>query len=357
MKKLRYQVVGVMSGTSLDGIDLACIQFVDFKGVWEFKITAAETHAYPEVWKRKLENASLLSIPEITNLDETYTIYLAEVIQQFLKEHQLTEDTLDAVCAHGHTVLHQPENGITIQIGNNSALAKKIGLKTVCDFRVQDVKLGGQGAPLVPIGDRLLFAEYTYCLNLGGFANVSLEKDEKRIAYDIGAVNTVLNFLAEQMGYDFDEDGKIAASGEIDDNLLASLNALSFYQQQAPKSLGIEWVKAKVFPLIKAAPISIKDKIATYTYHVAQQIAHELKGNATQQVLITGGGAFNSTLIKHIKSLCSLQLVIPEKELVEYKEALVFGLLGVLKLTGKVNVLKSVTGASKDHSSGKIFLP
>lgn len=357
MKKLVYQVVGVMSGTSLDGIDLARLEFVDNNGAWEFKIIAAETHAYDKAWKQKLESASFLSIAQITEVGKNYTLYLAEVIQQFLKKYQLSENFLDAVCSHGHTVLHQPENGITIQIGNNSALAKKIGVKTVCDFRVQDVKLGGQGAPLVPIGDRLLFADYEYCLNLGGFANVSLESGQDRVAYDICAVNTVLNFLTEKIGSDFDEDGKIAASGQVDEKLLANLNGLPFYQKQAPKSLGIEWVKANVLPLIEVAPISVKDKVATYTYHAAQQIAQKLKGNASQRVLITGGGAFNATLMEHIQSLCEMQLVIPEKELVEYKEALVFGLLGVLKLTDRVNVLKSVTGASKDHASGKIFLP
>ncbi|MDT0294025.1 anhydro-N-acetylmuramic acid kinase [Mesonia ostreae] len=357
MNKLVFQVMGVMSGTSLDGIDLACIELLELEGAWEFKIMARETLAYPETWRRKLENASLLSKTEIADIDKEYTLYLAEVIQQFLKKNKLSQDSLDAVCSHGHTVLHQPENGITIQIGNNSALAKKIGIKTVCDFRVQDVELGGQGAPLVPIGDQLLFAKYEYCLNLGGFANISSEKNGKRIAYDICAVNTVLNFLAEQVGCGFDEDGKIAASGKIDDNFLANLNALSFYQQSAPKSLGIEWVKATIFPLINKASISVKDKIATYTFHSAQQIALQLKGNFSHKVLITGGGAFNATLIKHIQNLSEIQLVIPENELVEYKEALVFGLLGVLKLTGKMNVLKSVTGASKDHSSGKIFLP
>ena len=357
MKNLAYRIIGVMSGTSLDGIDLVLVDFVRDEGVWGFDIVTAETIAYPEEWKRKLEKCSLLSRVQIDHLNLEYTDYLAETILNFLKEHEIAKVDVEAICSHGHTVWHRPENGLTIQIGNLSALAKKTGVKVVCDFRVQDVELGGQGAPLVPIGDQMLFKEFDYCLNLGGFANISLEMNKTRIAYDICAVNTVLNFLSQELGHEFDEDGNIAASGTINDFLLNQFNEINFYKQPPPKSLGVEWVAKNVVPLLAASKISIKDKISTYTYHVGQQIAHHLKGNDSKKVLITGGGAFNATLIKYIQSMSEVKVVIPSAKIIEYKEALIFGFLGVLRMRKEINVIKSVTGASKSHSSGKIYLP
>ena len=230
-----------------------------------------------------------------------------------------------------------------------------LGKTVVCDFRVQDVELGGQGAPLVPIGDRLLFSEYDYCLNLGGFANCSYEKNGQRIAFDICPVNIVLNKYAEKLGKDFDENGKFAESGIVDENLLHQLDSLKFYSGKPPKSLGLEWVKENIFPLLEASKISSEDVLRTFTEHIAVQLAKQFSDRAS--VLITGGGAYNSFLIERFKNLSAIEVVVPSKEIVEYKEALIFGLLGVLKLRDEVNCLASVTGASKDHSSGKIFFP
>lgn len=352
MKKNSYKVIGVMSGTSLDGIDMALITF-ERKNHWNFQIEVAETVAYPENWKQKLSTAIDLPKAELEVLNFMYTRYLAEVISEFINENEIT--ALDAVCSHGHTVKHEPENGYTLQIGNLQLLNQMVKETVVCNFRVQDVKLGGQGAPLVPIGDRLLFQQYKYCLNLGGFANISSERGNKRIAYDICAVNTVLNFYAEKLGYDFDRDGRIAASGNINRKLLKELEELSFYKKIPPKSLGIEWVNATILPLLKDYEEDIPGLLNSYIHHVSLQIAANLDNDPASEVLVTGGGSFNTFLVEQIRKETVCRIVLPSAELVNYKEALIFGLLGVLKMRGEVNVLSSVTGAKEDHSSGVIY--
>ena len=353
MKKNNYHIIGVMSGTSLDGIDLAEIIFSISEEKWTFEILAAETVPYSSFWKDELREAINYSQEKLDRLDFKYTEKLSEEISKFIKKHNILE--IDAVCSHGHTILHRPEKGLTYQIGNLPRISKTLGQTVVCDFRVQDVELGGQGAPLVPIGDRLLFSEYDYCLNLGGFANCSFEKNGERIAYDICPVNIVLNKYAEKLGKDFDEDGKLAASGKVDEALLKKLNSLSFYIEKPPKSLGLEWVVEHVFPLLKSSEISSEDVLRTFIEHIAIQLANQFSENSS--VLITGGGAYNSFLIERLKKLTSVEVIIPNPKILEYKEALIFGLLGVLKLRDEVNCLASVTGASKDHSSGKIFYP
>jgi anhydro-N-acetylmuramic acid kinase len=352
MEKENYNVIGVMSGTSLDGIDLAQLLFEVEDGKWQFKIMECETVSYSDQWVSRLKRAVDFNAPELEILNKEYTVLLSKVILDFIEKYQLHPH---AVCSHGHTILHQPQNGFTLQIGNLPEIAEIIQQKVVCDFRVQDVKLGGQGAPLVPIGDRLLFADYDYCLNLGGFSNVSFEEHGKRIAFDISPVNTVLNFYANQSGVDFDDRGMISASGKIDPSLLDALNALGFYQKPYPKSLGFEYVKETVIPLIESFTVSTEDKMRTFTEHIALQVASALP-RKTGSLLVTGGGAYNDFLIVQMKvHLPQMQIIIPDKKTLEFKEALIFGLLGVLKLRGEVNVLSSVTGAEKDHSSGVIF--
>lgn len=353
MEENHYNVLGVMSGTSLDGIDLAQVKFSK-EDTWSYKIAAAETIPYPKQWVQKLNSAVHLKAEDLGQLNEEYTDLLGDVISGFLKRHNLS--ALDAVCSHGHTVKHEPENAYTLQIGNLPKLAIQLQQKVICDFRVQDVKLGGQGAPLVPIGDQLLFGEYNYCINLGGFANISTATKEGRIAYDICAVNTVLNFLAGKMDLAYDKDGAVARSGRPDPELLKKLNSLPFYGQNPPKSLGIEWVNREILPLL-TADIAIPDALRTYAEHAAEQIASEITSGPDVKVLLTGGGAFNSFLVEQIRRRTEAQIVIPSKEVVNFKEALIFAFLGVLKMRGEVNVLSSVTGASKDHSAGNIFLP
>lgn len=357
MIKNSYKVLGVMSGTSLDGVDIAECYFDSVKesdgsaSRWTYRIGVAETIPYSKDWQLRLKEAVHFSKGRLQTLNEEYTVLLGGMIAHFITKHDLND--LIAVCSHGHTVLHQPDRGITFQIGNLSTISEVTQQTVVCDFRVKDVENGGQGAPLVPIGDRLLFSEYDYCLNLGGFANCSFEQDGRRLAYDICPVNIVMNPLAESLGFPFDDCGNIAASGCLDTSLLDQLNALAFYSQSAPKSLGLEWVQKNVFPLLDASEISAEDKLHTFVEHVAQQLSQQFKLHS--KVFVTGGGAYNSYLLDRVRFYTELELIVPGPTLLEYKEALVFGLLGVLRLRGEANSLSSVTGAREDVCGGVIF--
>lgn len=354
MIKKQYNVIGVMSGTSLDGIDLAYINF-KFDERWLFQIVLAETISYDKDWREKLKGLTSLPSEELKGLDEDYTTYLGDVIRQFIEKNKIK--TLDAVCSHGHTALHQPKNGLTYQIGNLPKLANLLHQNVVCDFRVQDVVLGGQGAPLVPIGDQLLFPDYDFCLNLGGFANVSADFNGQRIAYDICPANIVLNYYTNQMGLAYDDKGVLASTGKIKKELLEALNSLDFYEQPYPKSLGLEWVNTEIFPLIDSFHLPIKDILSTFTEHISFQISKEINRKNAASILVTGGGVYNDFLIERLKTKSNNIILIPEKSIIEFKEALIFALLGVLKLRDEVNCLSSVTGASKNHSSGKIYCP
>lgn len=353
MFKETYNVIGVMSGTSLDGVDLAHIHFSISDGKWDYTILDCETIGYDTFWLNNLKKAIDFSSEKLLKLNEDYSVLLGNFIKSFIDKHHVKN--LDAVCSHGHTILHQPQNGFTLQIGNLPEIAKITNETVVCDFRVQDVQLGGQGAPLVPIGDRILFTDYDYCLNLGGFSNVSFEENGKRIAFDISPVNTVLNYYANQLGLDYDDKGKISKSGKINSDLLNALNALDYYQKSFPKSLGFEFVKTVVLPLMENYAIAIEDKMTTFTEHVGLQTGLALP-NSQGKMLITGGGAYNDFLIARMQHyLPNLDLIIPDVKTLEYKEALIFALLGVLKLRGEINVLHSVTGARNDHSSGVVY--
>lgn len=361
MKKNNYNVIGVMSGTSLDGVDLAHIKFYLDGKKWTFEILESETIGYSKDWITTLKMAVDYSEIALNNLNTEYTKLLASIISTFITKHKI--ENLDAVCSHGHTILHQPEKGLTLQIGNLPLISTLINQTVVCDFRVQDVKLGGQGAPLVPIGDRILFSEYDYCMNLGGFSNVSFEQNGERIAFDISPVNTVLNYYANQLGLDYDDRGYISRTGKVSEKLLNELNALGYYQQKFPKSLGFEFVKKIVLPLIENYTISIDDKLRTFTEHLAFQTAlaldcFETPNNGNSRILLTGGGAYNDFIIERLQFyLPKIEIVIPSAKILEYKEALIFALLGVLKLRDEINVLSSVTGAKTDHSSGEIYKP
>ena len=354
MIKHEYNIIGVMSGTSLDGIDLVYAKFC-LDETWSFEIVHAQTVEYHSYWYDTLKELVNKSIKELKEIDTNYTEYLAKVIKDFITKYQIKN--IDAICSHGHTALHQPENKLTYQIGNKPVLAQLLKEIVVCDFRVQDVELGGQGAPLVPIGDKLLFSEFDFCLNLGGFANISMNFKGTRIAYDICPVNIVLNHYVGKFGLNYDDEGKIASKGNISVDLLNQLNALDFYKATYPKSLGLEWVNTNIFPLIDTLELEIQDILKTFVEHIAIQIASEINKKNTSTVLITGGGVYNVYLIDRIKVHSIQKLIVPKKEVIEFKEALIFGFLGLQKLRNEVNCLKSVTGAIKDHSSGKIFLP
>lgn len=354
MFKVEYNVIGVMSGTSLDGIDLVYAKFT-FTNAWSFDILCSETIPYNEHWVNTLRTLVEKTPKALKQIDEVYTEYLSLSIKKFIEFNTINQ--VDAICSHGHTALHQPEIGVTYQIGNMPLLSKLLKQTVVCDFRVQDVALGGQGAPLVPIGDKLLFAEYDFCLNLGGFANISLEIHNERIAYDICAVNIVLNHYTNLLGFSYDDEGAIALSGTVNQKMLAQLNKLDFYDLSHPKSLGLEWVKSEVIPLIDAFKLEIKDILCTFCEHIAIQISKEINKKQNALVLVTGGGVYNTYLISRLKDHCNNEIKIPENKVVEFKEALIFAFLGILKLRNEVNCLKSVTGASKNHVSGIVFRP
>ena len=351
MKKQRYKVLGVMSGTSLDGVDLALCYF-DMHEKITYEMPLAKTIAYSTHWKSRLQSAVGFSSKELTQLDLEYTKYLGGIIKTFIEENNIKD--LDAVCSHGHTVLHRPDQGITLQIGNLEQISKIIKQTVVCDFRVQDLFFGGQGAPLVPLGDLLLFSQYDYCLNLGGFANVSKVRSGVSIAYDICPVNVVMNHYAQKLAHPFDSGGELAKSGKVLPDVLKLLDALPYYKLSAPKSLGVEWVHREIMPILKASQAKEVDILRTCVAHFASQIAKQF--NPGSSVLVTGGGTYNSFLLQQIKAQINVSLVVPSKTLIEFKEALIFGLLGVLKLRDEVNCLSSVTGANHNHSSGVVFL-
>ncbi|MBE7629151.1 anhydro-N-acetylmuramic acid kinase [Tenacibaculum piscium] len=345
-----YFIIGLMSGTSLDGIDLVFVKF-DKKNYKDFKILAAETIAYSNAWKGKLQEAISFSKDDLLLLDIEYAVLLSEEINVFIKKNNITY--IDFIASHGHTILHQPDKGITLQIGYGKVIAENTQQKVICDFRTQDVALGGQGAPLVPIGDELLFSQYDFCVNLGGFANVSYQKKAQRIAFDICPVNIVLNHYVQKLGFAYDDKGQIAKSSKINEEVLAKLNALDFYKKSAPKSLGLEWVQEIIFPLIDASEKNIPIILRTFIEHSAIQIGKIIHKN--DAVLITGGGVFNDFLINRIEFYAEQKIEIPSKGLINYKEALIFAFLGLLRSENQVNCLESVTGAKKDHSSGVIF--
>ena len=352
MKSKKYYTIGVMSGTSLDGIDLCYVNFYRNE-FWHYEILKCETVLYDYNLEKNLKKSINISDEELRVLDIEYSKYLSKTINDFIVQNEISD--LDLICSHGHTVFHEPDRGITYQIGNLPELKTYLNSTIVCDFRVQDVKLGGQGAPLVPIGDELLFNDFDFCLNLGGFSNISFKKNNDRIAFDICPVNIVLNHYVNRLNKPFDEDGEIARTGNLNLELLERLNNIEFYKLKPPKSLGLEWVNENIFPLIDDFHLPIKDVLRTMVEHIAVQIVKVCNQKSNSKILVTGGGAFNKFLISRIQKLSLNQIVTPNDDIINYKEALIFAFLGVLRVRNEVNCLSSVTGASRDHSSGKIY--
>lgn len=347
-----YYAVGIMSGTSLDGLDLIFSKYT-YTNQWTFEIIKADTIPYDKSWKEQLKNAESLSGLALTKLHKEFGRFIGEKINQFLHE---VKEKPNLIASHGHTVFHQPEHKITLQIGDGAEIASITGITTISDFRSLDVALGGQGAPLVPIGDELLFNEYDYCLNIGGIANISMIKNHKRVAFDICPANIVFNHLAQKINKPFDIDGKAGQLGITDSNLLNQLNQIDFYQRPYPKSLGKEWVDEFIFPVLIRSALEINDQISTFYDHVSDQITKVISDNPRKKVLVTGGGAYNKYLIERIRSKTHTQIIIPTQNIIEYKEALIFGLLGILRLNRKINCLSTVTGAKISSSSGIIHL-
>lgn len=345
-----YKVIGLMSGTSLDGVDLAYCEF-DFDKSWEYKIICAETIPYPTSWKNRLINLISSSKDEIKSTNIEYGKYLGSLVRDFIKKYQLSPDFISS---HGHTIFHQPEKKYTLQIGDGKTISNIAKLPVVYDFRTLDVELGGQGAPLVPIGDKLLFEDFSYCVNFGGIANISYEDKQKRIAFDICPVNMVLNHFAKRLGFEYDDQGQLARTGSLNFELLEQLNELDYYQLSPPKSLGREWVEKNMFSLIDKLKMEPKDVLNTFIEHIIFQIKNVLKNLPNGKILITGGGAKNTYLIKQLQKVVDSKIIVPDETLIDYKEAMVFAFLGVLKWRDEINCLSSVTGASCDSCSGLV---
>jgi len=342
-KKIKYTALGIMSGTSLDGIDLAICTFTKNQ-VWEYRIEKSNTLKYPIYWKSKLETLHTQNKATIEQANIQFGQYVGEIINVFLDGEKI-----DFIASHGHTIFHQPENNYTLQIGCGKTISQTTKTTTINDFRSLDTFLNGQGAPLVPIGDLLLFPKHKYCINIGGFANISIKNNEEIIAFDICPANIVLNDICKKLGFEYDYNGNISRKGEIVPALLHQLNQLDFYIKKAPKSLGREWVEEHIFPILKNQ--KPEDLLCTFCEHTAIQIGKFL---TDESALFTGGGVFNSFLMERITFYSKSEILVPNKELIEFKESLIFAFLGVLRLRNEVNCLQSVTGADRDNCGGLI---
>lgn len=353
----KTNIIGLMSGSSLDGIDLVDVDFWN-DGKWHFEIVAKDNVDYDEKWRKNLADAFYYDKNQLQNIDYQYGALLGKTTRQFIEKYNLHPEI---VASHGHTIFHRPQEHYTLQIGDGQALANECGVTVINDFRTEDVLKGGQGAPLVPIGDKLLFADYPICLNIGGIANVSYDVDGQRIAYDICIANQALNYLANRLSLPYDKDGQIAHKGNLDNQLLTTLNSHSFYLQKYPKSLGREFFEENIKPLLEKRD-DIADMMATFVEHIAMQIAASIADVKTMctsslPLLITGGGAKNKYLVERIQAHTQHRVVVPSDNIIDYKEALVFAFLGLLRNRNEINVLHSVTGAPSDSSSGKVFYP
>lgn len=350
-------VIGLMSGSSLDGIDLCCVHFYESEKQIKYHWVKGKTYPISPPLKKALQEVREEDKRLGSFLDQSFSQFALECLKTFLKELDVR---VDLIASHGHTVKHEPENRITVQIGDGAYWAQELNLPVVYDFRTEDVLLGGQGAPLVPIGDTTLFKEYEYCLNLGGISNLSYQQNKKVIAYDISMCNTPLNELAQRLGKEYDKGGSIAQSGQFIPYLFDELNDLDYFKLPAPKSLDKAWYFSQMEPLFDGRSYSTEDLLNTCCEHIGYQIAHSINSSQSDskrsEVLVTGGGAYHTFLLSRIEKYLdpSFKLVIPEPYLIEYKEAIIFALMGWLRVHSKINVLSSVTGATKDTSSGKI---
>lgn len=347
----KIQCIGLMSGTSVDGLDVCCATFALDGGKWSFVIDCAKAYPYPDELRHKLTHeVQNMSALDFVGFHSEYGRYLGRRVNEFIAEFGVHPDI---IASHGSTVFHEPGRRVMFQIGDGAAIAAETHIPVVSDFRRLDIMLGGQGAPLVPIGDNLLFGEYDYCFNIGGFSNISWREGDKRVAFDISPVNYVINRCCMTIGLEMDRDGIIASRGSVSSGLLDALNSLDYYSRPYPKSLGREWVEKNVFPLLDKCGLSLEDKLRTFYEHCACQLSRVVRPGS--KILVTGGGAWNKFLINRMSQLSHCDIIIPQKEIVEYKEALIFAFLGALYMFDMPSCLKSVTGASQDNIGGMLF--
>lgn len=350
---MTYNVIGMMSGTSLDGLDMVCCEFINSQGIWNYRIIRGKTLKYPpELLKRIKESLGVSNLEECKILHKDLGDWFALSLEKFINQNSLK---VDLIASHGQTIYHNPDLKKTIQLGDGQRIADRLKCTVVADFRFEDVLKGGQGAPLVPIGDLHLFPEYKYCLNLGGIANISIKNDGMIKAFDICICNTGANFFAGEEGFDMDRDGAIGLKGSLNNELLDKWNSMAFQKKNAPKSLDTSFFYQTMLPLIEELSfISPADKLHTLYHFIATQVYNVVQ-NDDSRILITGGGAHNKFLVSKISEL-NLNIHVPDRELVDYKEALIFAFMGLLRSQNINNVLASVTGATEDHSAGTIYI-
>ncbi len=354
-----YKVIGLMSGTSLDGLDMIYACIFKENDSWKFEILKTKSVDYEAKMANALKNAVTLKAEALLILNNNYGAWLGKQVRSFIENANVIPDL---IASHGHTVFHQPEKGLTYQIGSGQHIANACNKKVVCDFRSNDLTLGGQGAPFVPIGDHYFFREYDFCLNLGGISNFSFEKNNQRFAYDIAPANMLLNYIANKMDKTYDFNGNIARKGALNKDFLQRLNSLEYYKKPFPKSLGFEWFAENVIPLVENTKDSIENILFTSVQHITDQIAENVKmihPASFCKMLVTGGGAKNGFLIELLQNKLEnhTKIIVPHPQLIDFKEALIFGLMGVLRLEKEVNVLASVTGAARDSCSGVTYEP
>ncbi|MFI5186502.1 MAG: anhydro-N-acetylmuramic acid kinase [Chitinophagales bacterium] len=354
-----YRVIGVMSGSSLDGLDIAFVEFQENAGRWAYDIIHAECYSYSKEWVEKLKTSVALNAKDYQLLHAEYGHFIGQQVNKFIEQNNLYY-RVALICSHGHTTFHIPSKKMTAQLGDGAAIAAETALPVVCDLRALDVAFGGQGAPIVPIGEKLLLGKYDLFLNIGGIANISFNANPY-MAFDICAANRVLNMLANDMGKDYDDKGLIASSGHVQIDLLERLNSLSYYKQPYPKSLSNDFGTDTVYPMIQNAGIEIHDALRTYVEHIVEQIKNAVNSQFTahhSRILVTGGGVFNSFLIQRLNEelkKINIELVIPDENLIQYKEAMIMAFMGVLRWRQESNVLSSVTGAARDSIGGALW--
>jgi anhydro-N-acetylmuramic acid kinase len=352
-----FKVLGLMSGTSLDGLDVAYCHFRKQANGWRYQLKVAETIPYARSWRKHLSTAQHMSAVELVSLDFAYGEYLGSVCRDFIRRHKLR---VDFIASHGHTIFHQPENGFTFQLGNGNALHAQSAIPVVFDFRSLDVQRGGEGAPLVPLGDALLFADFDVCLNLGGIANLSADVKGSRHAFDICFCNMALNFLMQSTGKQFDKGGRLSSRGSVNDGLKKDLDKVNAKWRSKRLSLGRELFERHVQPMLSGARIPVHDKLRTVTASIADEIADAFRAvrrSKKSSVLCTGGGVFNTFLISELLERCGddFTLILPEDDVIKFKEAIVFAFLGVRRVRQEINCFRSVTGATQDSSSGSMI--
>ena len=359
-----YRAIGLMSGSSLDGLDIAFVEFQENGGKWSYEILKADCYAYDEEWIKRLKNATSLPALDYQLLHVEYGHYIGKQVNRFIEDYMLNYQVA-LIASHGHTTFHLPAKKMTAQLGDGAAIAAETGLPVVTDLRALDVAFGGQGAPIVPFGEKMLWSEYDYFLNIGGIANISMNADQY-IAFDICPANRVLNMLANEAGKIFDDGGEMAATGSINSALLEKINQLDYYKQPYPKSLANEFGTDIIYPIIKESGSAIPDALRTYTEHIAVQIKNAIMNLVSgsrpptpdSRLLTTGGGVFNSFLVNRIKENVEeldIEVIVPDAKLVNYKEALIMAFIGVLRWRQENNVLSSVTGAARDSIGGALW--